>query len=167
MQQNSELIEWAKERCRAYLNGSRRMTVAEFINDILLPKLEGCKTSPNKQSTQAKSVSISPQFATCERKRALGYIQAAYPSKKIEDTPESAGALLDFVEGDVVRIQDPEMYGKNIQVVPGKNWVEEKKESVVAACAIFNCPPEVGPTSNAQHESAETKTIESAPSCVR
>ena len=30
-----------------------------------------------------------------------------------------------------------------------------------------NCPPEAGPTNNAQHESAETKIIESAPSCVR
>lgn len=78
------------------------------------------------------------QFATCERKRALDYIQQVYPSKKIEDTPESAGALLDFVEQDVVRIQDPTMYGKNIQVVPGNNWNEDKRGAVVSACSVFN-----------------------------
>lgn len=78
------------------------------------------------------------QFATCDRSRALFFLQEVYPSKNIEDTPESAGSLLDLVEQDVVRIQDPSMYGKRIQVVPGTNWKEETREQVTQACMIFH-----------------------------
>jgi hypothetical protein len=79
------------------------------------------------------------QFATCDRKTALEYIQRVYPGREITDTPESAGPLLDFVEKDIVRIQDPMMYGNQIQVVPGKNWVEsdETRQRVVDACMKF------------------------------
>ena len=80
------------------------------------------------------------EFATCERRRALGYIQQVYPSQTITDTPDSAGPLLDFVEEDLVRIQDPFMYGGNIQVVPGKKWVEDDntRAKIVTACNIFH-----------------------------
>ena len=79
------------------------------------------------------------EFATCERKRALGFIQRVYPFKNIEDTPESAGPLLDFVETDVVRIQDPMMYGSCIQVVPGNRWIEDEaqRKAVMDACELF------------------------------
>ena len=79
-------------------------------------------------------------FATCDRKLALRYIQTVYPSKEITDTPESAGKLLDFVEKDIVRIQDPHMYGKSIQVMPGKNWTEDEdlKKEIIEACKIFH-----------------------------
>jgi hypothetical protein len=85
------------------------------------------------------------KFATCERKRALEYIQRVYPSKIITDTPESAGPLLDFVEADMVRIQDPMMYGNRIQVVPGKAWVEADaiRKNIGDACQIFHNAPEV------------------------
>lgn len=88
------------------------------------------------------------QFATCERNRALEYIQRVYPSYKITDTPDSAGPLLDFVERDIVRIQDPMMYGGNIAVVPtAANWSEEYREAVVAACEMLTRKNErtVGP----------------------
>ena len=80
------------------------------------------------------------EFATCERKRALGFLQKVYPSKVITDTPGCAGPLLDFVEQDVVRIQDPLMYGNRIQVVPGKAWVEDvaARAEIAAACNIFH-----------------------------
>jgi len=80
------------------------------------------------------------QFATCERKKALEYIQKVFPSLSITDSDDSAGPLLDFVEQDIVRIQDPFMYGNKIQVVPGKKWVEHKetRERIVAACKIFH-----------------------------
>lgn len=78
------------------------------------------------------------QFATCCRKTALGYIQEVYPSKEISDTPESAGKLLDFVEKDIVRIQDPKMYGSQIQVVPASNWDDKHREEIVSACKIFH-----------------------------
>ena len=79
-------------------------------------------------------------FATCERRSALAFIQQVYPLKEITDTPDSAGPLLDFVEKDIVRIQDPIMYGKRIQVLPGKNWVEDKgtREKIVEACGVFH-----------------------------
>ena len=79
------------------------------------------------------------EFATCERKRALEYIKRVYSSKTITDTADSAGPLLDFVEKDLVRIQDPTMYGKQIQVVPGKNWKENSdiRKQIMAACKIF------------------------------
>lgn len=85
------------------------------------------------------SESIGFSFATCERKRALGFIQKVYPSKEIADTPESAGPLLDFVEKDVVRIQDPYMHGNQIQVIPGNKWVEDKetRQEIVKACEAF------------------------------
>lgn len=78
------------------------------------------------------------EFATCERNRALGYIQRVYPSKVITDTPDCAGPLLDLVEADVVRIQDPMMYGNRIEVSPNAtNWNETYREQVVAACKLF------------------------------
>jgi hypothetical protein len=79
------------------------------------------------------------QFATCNRRSALEYIQRVYPSKEITDTPESAKQLLDYVEQDLVRIQDPMMYGNRIQVVPGKKWIEneETRNKIIEACKIF------------------------------
>ena len=78
------------------------------------------------------------EFATCERQRALGFIKAVYPSKSITDTPDSAGPLLDLVEQDIVRIQDPMMYGNRIEVsANAPNWDEKHRDSVVAACKIF------------------------------
>jgi len=83
---------------------------------------------------------MNVQFATCERKRALGYIKKVYPSKTITDAPDSAGPLLDFVEKDIVRIQDPMMYGNRIEVVPGNNWEEDAsmRANVVEACKILD-----------------------------
>lgn len=77
-------------------------------------------------------------FATCVRKTALGFIQRVYPSKTITDTPDSAGPLLDYVEKDIVRIQDPMMHGNNIQVIPGTNWVEDTREDIIKACRLFH-----------------------------
>ena len=79
------------------------------------------------------------EFSTCNRRSALEFIQQVYPSKTITDTPDSAGPLLDFVEKDIVRIQDPMMYGNQIQVTPGRNWVEDdnKREEIIKACKIF------------------------------
>lgn len=78
------------------------------------------------------------EFATCERKRALEFIQRVYPSKKITDTPDCAGPLLDLVEKDIVRIQDPMMYGNRIEISPNaKNWKEEYREQVVKAAMLF------------------------------
>jgi hypothetical protein len=79
------------------------------------------------------------EFATCERSRALSFIQQVYPNKTITDTPDCAGPLLDFVEKDIVRIQDPMMYGNSIQVSPNaSNWDEKYREDVIKACRLFH-----------------------------
>ena len=78
------------------------------------------------------------EFATCERGRALEFIKRVYPSKIITDSPDSAGPLLDLVEKDIVRIQDPTMYGNRIGVSPNaKNWDDKYRDEVIAACKIF------------------------------
>jgi len=83
---------------------------------------------------------IGIEFATCDRQKALEFIRRIYPSKKIEDSPTSAGILLDYVEKDIIRIQDPFMYGTQIKVVPGTKWKESKelKDEIFAACMIFH-----------------------------
>lgn len=73
-------------------------------------------------------------FATCNRATALRFIQAIYPNRAIADTPESAGPLLDFIERDIVRIQDPMMYGDTIEVIPATHWHESHRAAIVAAC---------------------------------
>lgn len=78
------------------------------------------------------------EFATCKRQTALEFIKRVYPSKDITDTPECAGPLLDLVEKDIVRIQDPMMYGNTIAVSPNaKNWEEKYRDQVVSACKLF------------------------------
>jgi len=77
------------------------------------------------------------QFATCNRERALQYIKAVYPSREISDTPESVGSLLNLVAKDIVRIQDPKMYGKLIGVVPGNNWDKKYCADVESACEVL------------------------------
>lgn len=80
---------------------------------------------------------MSFEFATCERDAALRFIRTVYPSRIIIDTPESAGKLLDYVEKDIVRIQDPMMHGSSIQVSPATNWDEKYRDEIVAACKLF------------------------------
>lgn len=77
-------------------------------------------------------------FATCDRQHALRFIQDVYPSRTITDSPDSAGPLLDFVESDVVRIQDPRMHGDRPEVIPGNNWNERYRADVIAACRVFH-----------------------------
>lgn len=77
------------------------------------------------------------EFATCNRNRALEFIQYIYPEKGITDTPESAGPLLDFVEQDIVRVQDPAMHGSTINISPATNWDEKYRDAVVNACRLF------------------------------
>ncbi len=78
-------------------------------------------------------------FATCERHAALGFIQAAYPDREIADAADSAGPLLDLVEKDIVRIEDPGMHGR-CGVIPGTNFKSAgvSAEQIREACELFN-----------------------------
>ena len=71
-------------------------------------------------------------FATCERRRALEFLAKAYPSRTVRDTPDDAGPLLDLVERDVVRIQDPTCHWPP-QVVQGRAWNDAQHDAVIAA----------------------------------
>lgn len=75
-------------------------------------------------------------FATCDRHRALEFIRAVYPSKTI--SADDAGPLLDFIEKDIVRIQDPMMHGNSPQIIPGTNWDESHRQAVFDACLRFH-----------------------------
>lgn len=76
-------------------------------------------------------------FATCERKRALEYLREVLPSKDLKDTPESAGPFLDYVEKDIVRVQDPMMYGSQIAITPSTNWDEKHRQPLTEASKVF------------------------------
>ena len=76
------------------------------------------------------------QFATCIRSKALEYIRKVCPSKIIDE--KDLKDFLDFVEKDVVRVQDPLMYGKMIGIIPGKNWNDSLKDTVIKSLRFLN-----------------------------
>lgn len=76
------------------------------------------------------------RFATCERRRALEFLKKFYPSRVIEDTPESAGPVLDLVEQDLFRIPDPDFHGGT--VFPGPKWDESRREECVSVMDRFH-----------------------------
>jgi len=75
------------------------------------------------------------EFATCVKRTALGYLQKIYPTKTI--TEDQVSRLLDLVDRDIVRIQDPYMYGNRIGVVQGKNYKPENMPEINEAIAQF------------------------------
>ena len=76
-------------------------------------------------------------FATCERKRALDYVRQVLPSKTLEDTTDSISLFLDFVERDIIRVQDPLMYSDQIAIIPSKNWDELHRDPLMKASAAL------------------------------
>lgn len=52
-------------------------------------------------------------FATCERRRALSFIQKLYPGREVKDEG-AVSNVLDFVEADMIRIGDPEFHGGQV-----------------------------------------------------
>jgi hypothetical protein len=77
-------------------------------------------------------------FATCERGRALGFLKVLYPSKEITDTKECAADFLDFVEKDIVRVQDPAMHGNGTRVITGKNFDDSLSDKIKEAINKFH-----------------------------
>ena len=73
------------------------------------------------------------EFATCVKTTAFGYLQKVYPTKTI--TEDQVSKLLDLVGRDIVRIQDPYMYGNRIGVVGGSNYKPENKLEIDEAIA--------------------------------
>lgn len=80
-------------------------------------------------------------FATCERRRALEFLQILYPNAKNPITDEGVTkALLDLVEKDILRIPDPAMHGMRVAIMPSKNYVEtpENRAACTKACLDFH-----------------------------
>lgn len=77
------------------------------------------------------------QFATCDRRRALEFLQKLYPKSRVSDTGDSAGALLDWVEKDIVRVQDPD-YHNPATIIPATNWKEEYRSEVFTIARQFH-----------------------------
>ena len=66
------------------------------------------------------------EFATCVRNKALEYIQKALPSVEENDIV----LLLDLIEKDILRVQDPHMYGSRIGIVPGQKYNNKFKNEI-------------------------------------
>jgi len=49
---------------------------------------------------------MSIVFATCERKRALEFLQKSFPDKELSDEG-AVKDVLDLVEADIIRVGDP------------------------------------------------------------
>ena len=56
----------------------------------------------------------------------------------MEDTPESAGPLLDYVEKDIIRIPDPMMHGSQVGLLPTTNWNENLRGEVYETAHKFH-----------------------------
>lgn len=69
-------------------------------------------------------------FATCDRRRALVFLQQARGDETLTDTPESMGPLLDLVAQDVIRVTDPSYHLAT--VIGGTNWDESRRDEVMA-----------------------------------
>jgi hypothetical protein len=77
------------------------------------------------------------QFATCGRREALAFLQKACPTDNITDTAECASPVLDLVEKDILRVQDPMMHGSRIAIIAGKKYGNEHDESVASAVKVL------------------------------
>ena len=76
-------------------------------------------------------------FATCNRREALSFLQKACPADGIEDTANSASPVLDLVEKDILRVQDPMMHGSRIAIIAGKQHGAQHNDEVQSAIKVL------------------------------
>jgi len=74
---------------------------------------------------------MSFAFATCERRRALEFLQKLYPNHAVTDTDESIKDLLDIIEADELRVCDPSFHGG--QIIEGRNIKPDTAARATAA----------------------------------
>ncbi len=75
-------------------------------------------------------------FSTCDRRRALGFLKTLYPACVVEDSGTTK-ELLDLVEKDILRIDDPMMHNP-AQVRLGKNCDPSQETAMIAVCQRFH-----------------------------
>ena len=71
---------------------------------------------------------MSIMFVTCDKERALGFINKMYPENEdlvLDEIP----LLIDLIEKDILRVQDPEFHNP-CQIVAGKNYSEDYNEDI-------------------------------------
>ena len=73
-------------------------------------------------------------FATCEKERALTFLQKLYPN--CNNIPEVAVDLIRLVEADTIRICDPDFHGG--QIIAGTHYADADPAHVQAVCKIFH-----------------------------
>lgn len=72
-------------------------------------------------------------FSTCVPSAALARLQKVEPESGF--TAENIPLLLALVGDDVLRVQDPMMYGSQIGIMPGNNYDADRKPEVDKAVA--------------------------------
>ena len=72
-------------------------------------------------------------FATCDVKRAMGFINKMYPNHK-DITEEDIPQLVKLINQDVVRVQDPDFH-RPCQIIAGRNYAKEYSVDVADAIA--------------------------------
>jgi hypothetical protein len=82
---------------------------------------------------------MNVSFATCCRQTAVGYLKRVYPTHgdKVVESALPVKELLDLVSADIVRVQDPKMYGENIGIMPGNNYTKRCSSEVREICMAF------------------------------
>lgn len=75
-------------------------------------------------------------FGTCNRRKALEFLRSIYEDESIADEGPTKD-LLDLVEADIVRVQDPMMHSP-AAIMPSTNFVEPMRDSLTATCKAFH-----------------------------
>ncbi len=87
---------------------------------------------------------ICCHFATCDRKTAMQFLERGYPTRNINFNNESISAMLDLIENDVMRVQDPQMHGSP-NLISGQKYSSMSRDAILAICrpaieALNNSP---------------------------
>lgn len=79
---------------------------------------------------------MSFAFSTCNRRSALEFLGQLYPDATVKDEGVVA-VLLNYVEADQVRIDDPMMHSP-ATVRPGTHWATAPQAEILAACKAMH-----------------------------
>lgn len=73
---------------------------------------------------------MSFAFATCDRKRALDFLQRSFPDKGLSDEG-AVKDVLDLVEADIIRVGDPDFHGRG-RIYPQASYEENADKCLKA-----------------------------------
>lgn len=62
-------------------------------------------------------------FATCDTRNAINYIKQVYPTLILDESKFSK--VIKLIGDDILRVQDPMMYGNRIAIVGGNNYKKD------------------------------------------